>query len=68
VENKYPVLNTFSAENKNLCGNFKINNTFNFRKEFSAQLTAIYLAPDIHSSEIKSMIFRFGSKKIQKER
>ena len=48
VENKYPVLNTFSAEKQELAsGNFKINNTFNFRKEFSAQLTAIYLAPDI---------------------
>ncbi|MBU0942399.1 MAG: TonB-dependent receptor [Bacteroidetes bacterium] len=48
VENKYPVLNTFSAEKQELVsGNFKINNTFNFRKEFSAQLTAIYLAPDI---------------------
>jgi hypothetical protein len=48
VENKYPVLNTFSAENKNLYQ--EINNTFNFRKEFSAQLTAIYLAPD-HSNK-----------------
>jgi hypothetical protein len=51
VENKYPVLNTFSAEKQELVsGNFKINNTFNFRKEFSAQLTAIYLAPD-HSNK-----------------
>ena len=48
VENKYPVLNTFSADQQQIIsGNIKLNNTFNFRKDFSAQLTGIYLAPDI---------------------
>jgi outer membrane receptor protein involved in Fe transport len=48
VENKYPVLNTFSAEKQEIIsGNIKINNTFHFPKNMDAQLTAIYLAPDI---------------------
>lgn len=48
VENKYPVPNTFSADKqKIISGNIKLNNTFHLPKNFDAQLTAIYLAPDI---------------------
>ncbi len=48
VENKYPTTHTFSAARQEiLSGNLKWNNTFHFRKNLDAQLTAIYLAPDI---------------------
>jgi len=48
VENKYPVLHTFSAPMQEIySGNIKLNNTFHFPKNIDAQLTAIYLAPDI---------------------
>jgi len=48
VENKYPVLTTISAAKQEIySGNIKLNNTFHFSKYFDAQLTAIYLAPDI---------------------
>ena len=48
VENKYPVPNIFSAEKQEIfSGNVKLNNTFHLPKNFDAQLTAIYLAPDI---------------------
>ena len=48
VENKYPVPNTFSANKQEIIsGNIKLNNTFHLPKNFDAQLTAIYLAPDI---------------------
>lgn len=48
VENLYPVPNTFSAERQTaVSGNIKFNNTFKFFKGFDAQLTAVYLAPDI---------------------
>jgi outer membrane receptor protein involved in Fe transport len=48
VENKYPVPNTFSADKQEIIsGNIKLNNTFHMPKNFDAQLTAIYLAPDI---------------------
>ena len=48
VENKYPVPNTFSANKQEIIsGNVKLNNTFHLPKNFDAQLTAIYLAPDI---------------------
>ncbi len=48
VENKYPIPNTFSADKQEIVsGNIKLNNTFNLPKNFDAQLTAIYLAPDI---------------------
>jgi len=48
VENKYPVPNTFSAAIQEIIsGNIKLNNTFHLPKNFDAQLTAIYLAPDI---------------------
>lgn len=48
VENKYPVLHTFSAEKQEIySGTIKLNNTFHLPHNFNAQLTAIYLAPDI---------------------
>ena len=48
VENKYPVPNTFSSDKQEIIsGNIKLNNTFHLPKNFDAQLTAIYLAPDI---------------------
>ena len=48
VENKYPVLNTFTSSQQIITtGNIKINNTFRLHKKFDAQLTVIYLAPDI---------------------
>jgi len=48
VENKYPVTNTFTADKQEIIsGNIKLNNTFHLPKNFDAQLTAIYLAPDI---------------------
>ena len=48
VENKYPVPNTFTATNQEIItGNIKLNNSFHVSKNFDAQLTANYLAPDI---------------------
>ena len=48
VENKYPVPNTFvAAKQEIVSGNIKLNNTFHLPKKIDAQLTAIYLAPDI---------------------
>ena len=48
VSNKYPIVNSFFIdESKIVSGNAKWNNTFKFPKKFDAQLTAIYLAPDI---------------------
>jgi len=48
VENKYPITHLFSAVMQEAySGNIKLNNTFHFRKNIDAQLTAIYLAPDI---------------------
>lgn len=48
VENKYPVKNIFSAAKQEIIsGNIKFNNTVHFAKNIDAQLTAIYLAPDI---------------------
>jgi len=48
VENKYPVPTTFSADKQEIIsGNIKLNSTFHLPKNFDAQLTAIYLAPDI---------------------
>ena len=48
VLNKYPVSRSFSAEKQTIfSGNIKINNIFHFSKNIDAQLTAIYLAPDI---------------------
>ena len=48
VRNLYPEPNTFSAEKQTvISGNLKLNNTFRFAKSWDAQLTAVYLAPDI---------------------
>ena len=48
VTNKYPTTHIFTANTEAMfSGNFKINNTFKFTKNLDAQLTAIYLAPDI---------------------
>ncbi|WP_426064016.1 outer membrane beta-barrel protein [Flavobacterium sp. DSP2-3-1] len=48
VENKYPKPNTFSAEKQEIfSGNIKWNNTLHLSKKVDAQVTAIYLAPDI---------------------
>ncbi|KQK26195.1 TonB-dependent receptor [Chryseobacterium aquaticum] len=48
VTNLYPTPNSFSAEmQKAISGNVKFNNTFKFPNGFDAQLTAVYLAPDI---------------------
>lgn len=48
VQNLYPEPNTFSAEQQSaISGNLKLNNTFRFAKGWDAQLTAVYLAPDI---------------------
>jgi outer membrane receptor protein involved in Fe transport len=48
VENKYPVPSTFVADKQEIfSGNIKLNSTFHMPKNFDAQLTAIYLAPDI---------------------
>ncbi|HMR82124.1 MAG TPA: TonB-dependent receptor [Niabella sp.] len=48
VENLYPQPNTFSAgEQTAISGNLKLNNTFRFSKGWDAQLSAVYLAPDI---------------------
>lgn len=48
VINLYPTPNSFSAEMQNaISGNVKFNNTFKFVGGFDAQLTAVYLAPDI---------------------
>ncbi|MES2592887.1 MAG: TonB-dependent receptor [Bacteroidota bacterium] len=70
VENKYPLLHTFSAEKQEVySGNIKLNNTFHLPHNFNAQLTAIYLAPDIITQGKISSRFSldFGLKKaIQK--
>lgn len=48
VLNKYPVVNTFSADKQEIfSGNVKLNTTLRFPKNLDVQLTAIYLAPDI---------------------
>jgi len=48
VENLYPEPNTFSAgEQTAISGNLKLNNTFRLSGGWDAQLTAVYLAPDI---------------------
>jgi len=48
VQNLYPTPNTFSADKQTaISGNVKLNNTFHFSKSWDAQLTAVYLAPDI---------------------
>jgi hypothetical protein len=48
VENKYPTTHRFTAEQQEIfSGNIKLNNSFHFPKNVDAQLTFIYLAPDI---------------------
>ena len=48
VVNKYPVENTFTADKQEIfSGNMKLNTNFHFVNNLDAQLTAIYLAPDI---------------------
>ncbi|MEP5612039.1 MAG: outer membrane beta-barrel family protein, partial [Cyclobacteriaceae bacterium] len=48
VVNQYPFENTFAAEKQEVySGNIKLNTNFKFSKSTEAQLTAIYLAPDI---------------------
>lgn len=48
VVNRYPVLNTFSAGGQQLVsGNVKLNGLFHLPWQLDAQLTAIYLAPDL---------------------
>ncbi|MDB4297710.1 TonB-dependent receptor [Flavobacteriaceae bacterium] len=48
VENKYPVTHTFSAAQQDIVSwNVKWNNSFQFKNNLKAQLSANYLAPDI---------------------
>lgn len=48
VQNLYPQPNTFSAAKQDVfSGNIKWNNTLHLPKKIDAQITAIYLAPDI---------------------
>lgn len=48
VVNQYPVTNSFVVEKQEIIsGSAKFNNTFHFSKSVDAQVTAIYLAPDI---------------------
>lgn len=48
VLNKYPVPNTFSAGKQEIfSGNIKLINTFHLPKKTEAQITAVFLAPDI---------------------
>lgn len=48
VNNLYPIAHTFSTEKQTaISGNLKLSTSFHFKKDFDAQLTAIYLAPDI---------------------
>ncbi|MBA0882400.1 TonB-dependent receptor domain-containing protein [Flavobacterium undicola] len=66
VENKYPSSHLFSAPKEVMVsGNLKWNNSFHFAKKIDAQLTAIYLAPDIiPQGKIKSRFsVDFGIKK-----
>ncbi|MFT5886466.1 MAG: outer membrane receptor protein involved in Fe transport [Arcticibacterium sp.] len=48
VQNLYPVPHTFSAEQQDVfSGSLKLNNTFRFPNDINAQVSAVYLAPDI---------------------
>jgi len=48
VTNLYPVVHTFSADAQEMySGSLKLNNTFHLSKTTDAQLTAVYLAPDL---------------------
>ncbi len=48
VFNKYPVPNIFSADKQEIfSGNIKLINTFHLPKKTEAQISAVFLAPDI---------------------
>ena len=48
VINLYPIENTYHAEQQEIySGNIKLNTNFKFKNNLEAQVTAIYLAPDI---------------------
>ena len=48
VENKYPSTHLFTANKQEIySGNIKLNNAFRLPENIDAQLTVIYLAPDI---------------------
>lgn len=48
VTNLYPVPTTYFGEKQQIVsGNVKWNNTFQFNKTVSGQLSAVYLAPDV---------------------
>ncbi|UXP32668.1 TonB-dependent receptor family protein [Reichenbachiella agarivorans] len=48
VTNLYPVENVFSVDKQEMfSGNIKLNSTFQISSRIEAQLTAIYLAPDL---------------------
>lgn len=48
VNNLYPFASTFEVAQQNTySGNLKVNTLFKFKHNIDAQLTAIYLAPDI---------------------
>lgn len=48
VENVYPIAHTFSSNGQTaFSGNIKLNTSFHFKKDFDAQITAIYYAPDV---------------------
>ena len=70
VVNLYPIINTFSAATQKIVsGNFKVNNNLSFKNNLSAQISAIYYAPDIiPQGKIKQRFtLDFGLKKgIQK--
>ena len=70
VQNLYPTPNTFSADTQKITsGSLKLNNTLKFSEKVNAQLSAVYLAPDIiPQGKIESRFsLDFGVKKsIQK--
>ncbi|WP_317898042.1 TonB-dependent receptor domain-containing protein [Aurantibacillus circumpalustris] len=48
VENKYPVVNTFTAEKQSVISyNAKFNGIVHLKNKWDVQLAAIYLAPDL---------------------
>ncbi len=48
VENKYPVINTYSSSRQELISwNSKFNGVFHLKNKTDIQLTVIYLAPDL---------------------